>query len=67
MILLVTRYQVRKARIMVPPTRTSPTPPALEIVTGTSRPNLMAAAISSLGSENPSWAQRKGSTRVSGK
>ena len=66
MILLVTRYQVRKARTMLPPTRTSPTPPALETDTGTSRPNLMAAAISSLGSEKPSWAQRKGSTSVSG-
>ena len=64
-ILLVTRYQVRKARTMRAPMRTSPTPAALDRAPGADTPNLMASAISSLGSSNPSWAQRKGSTRVS--
>ena len=64
-ILLVARYQVRKARTMIPPVRTSPTPAALDRVPGAETPNLIASAISSLGSSNPSWAQRKGRTRVS--
>ena len=64
---MVTKYQERKARTMTPPARTRATPPALEMETGADRPNLIASAISSLGSSNPSWAQRKGRTRVSGK
>ena len=64
---LVTRSQTRTARIMAPPTAISPTPPRRLSLAGASSPILMAEAISSLGSENPSWAQRNGRISSSAK
>ena len=52
--------QARAANNITPPTTRRQAPPNMENLAGASRPNLMASAISTLGSENPSWAHRKG-------
>ena len=41
-------------------------PPIMVILLGAARPYLMASAMASLGSENPSWAQRNGRINSSG-
>lgn len=64
---LVTSSHTRTARIMRPPMAISATPPRRLSLAGAPRPNLMAEAISSLGSEKPSWAQRKGRMSSSAK
>ena len=64
---LVTRSHTRTERIMRPPTAISATPPSRLSLAGAPRPNLMAEAISSLGSEKPSWAQRNGRISSSAK
>ena len=64
---LVTSSQTRTERIMRPPTAIRPRPPRRLSLLGAPRPNLMAEAMASLGSENPSWAQRNGRINSSAK
>ena len=63
--LLLTNSQTRTQSTRLPPTTISPIPPRRENLAGAARPNMIALDISSEGAENPSCAQRNGSTSSS--
>merc|ERR1719284_1349650 len=65
--IMMTSFYLLEGKVMAPPRAISPAPPRRDSLLGASCPNLMAEAMASLGSEKPSWAQRKGRISSSGK